>query len=54
MTSLYRSADGAEAVTHAAGKDKESYLAVVEDISLTGSKTSGTPIVLRAARRLCV
>lgn len=36
----------AEAVTNASGKDRVSYLAVVEDIHLRGSRTSGTPIVL--------
>jgi Tol biopolymer transport system component len=36
----------AEAVTNASGKDRVSYLAVVEDISLSGSRTSSTPIVL--------
>ncbi len=39
-------ASTAEAVTNASGKDRVSYLAVVEDISLSGSRTSGTPIVL--------
>ncbi len=33
-------------LTNASGKDRVSYLAVVEDISLSGSRTSGTPIVL--------
>jgi Tol biopolymer transport system component len=36
----------AEAVTNASGEDRVSYLAVVEDVSMSGSKTSGTPIVL--------
>jgi Tol biopolymer transport system component len=36
----------AEAVTSASGKDRVSYLAMVEDISLTGGKTSGTPVIL--------
>jgi Tol biopolymer transport system component len=36
----------AEAVTGASGEDRVSYLAMVEDVSLTGSKTSGTPVML--------
>jgi Tol biopolymer transport system component len=36
----------AEAVTNASGRDRVSYVAVVEDISLSGRKTSGTPVVL--------
>jgi Tol biopolymer transport system component len=36
----------AEAVTNASGEDRVSYLAVVEDVSLSGSKVSGTPLVL--------
>jgi Tol biopolymer transport system component len=36
----------AEAVTSASGEDRVSYLTMVEDVSLIGSKTSGTPIML--------
>lgn len=36
----------AEIVTNASGEDRVSYLAVVEDVSFTGAKTSGTPIIL--------
>ncbi|MGD8847051.1 MAG: hypothetical protein PVI54_16125, partial [Desulfobacteraceae bacterium] len=36
----------AEAVTNASGEDRVSYLAVVEDVHMSGSKTSGKPIVL--------
>ncbi|WP_373501256.1 TolB family protein [Desulfococcus sp.] len=36
----------AEIVTNASGEDRVSYLAVVEDVSFTGAKTSGTPVIL--------
>jgi TolB protein len=36
----------AEAVTNGSGEDRVSYVAVVEDVYMQGSKTSGTPIVL--------
>jgi len=36
----------AEMVTNASGEDRVSYLAVVEDVTLTGNTTSGTPVVL--------
>ncbi len=36
----------AEMVTNASGEDRVSYLTVVEEISLTGSKTSSTPVPL--------
>jgi Tol biopolymer transport system component len=36
----------AEIVTNASGEDRVSYLTVVEDVSFTGGKTSGTPVVL--------
>jgi Tol biopolymer transport system component len=42
----------AEIVTNASGEDRVSYLAVVEDVSLTGTKTSGMPIILSAHNTL--
>lgn len=42
----------AEIVTDASGEDRVSYLAVVEDVSFTGSKTSGTPVILSAHNTL--
>jgi Tol biopolymer transport system component len=36
----------AEVVTNASGEDRVSYLAVVEDVSMSGPKVSSTPIVL--------
>jgi Tol biopolymer transport system component len=36
----------AEIVTNASGEDKVSYLAVVEDVSMTGARTFGTPSIL--------
>jgi Tol biopolymer transport system component len=38
----------AECVTNASGKDRVSYLAVVNPVALTGSKTAGTPVILSA------
>jgi len=42
----------AEIVTNASGEDRVSYLAVVEDVSFTGAKTSGTPVILSAHNTL--
>ncbi len=42
----------AEIVTNASGEDRVSYLAVVEDVSFTGPKTSGTPVILSAHNTL--
>ena len=42
----------AEIVTNASGEDRVSYLAVVEDVSFTGAKTSGTPVILSAYNTL--
>lgn len=36
----------AEIVTNASGEDRVSYLAAVEDVSFTGARTSGTPVIL--------
>jgi Tol biopolymer transport system component len=36
----------AEAITNASGEDRVSYVAVVEDVHMSGAETSGTPIVL--------
>jgi Tol biopolymer transport system component len=42
----------AEIVTNASGEDRVSYLAVVEDVSFTRTKTSGTPLILSAHNTL--
>jgi Tol biopolymer transport system component len=42
----------AEIVTNASGEDRVSYLAVVEDVSFSGSRTSGTPVILSAHNTL--
>jgi Tol biopolymer transport system component len=42
----------AEIVTNASGEDRVSYLAVVEDVSMSGAKTSGSPVILSAHNTL--
>jgi Tol biopolymer transport system component len=42
----------AEGVTAASGEDRVSYLAVVNEVSLTGSRTAGSPILLSAGHTL--
>ncbi len=42
----------AEMVTNASGEDRVSYLAVVNDVSMTGSKTAGRPVTLSGGATL--
>jgi Tol biopolymer transport system component len=42
----------AEIVTNASGEDRVSYLAVVEDVTLSGARTSGSPKILSAHNTL--